>query len=225
VALEICADSREATRMLRAGSLSEDTTPSRASGGAWKLPWLALAAAVLAADLWTKHVVFYPAVLEPWAEGRVVGTVTSWWKHRIAYNTGITFGKGATLPIWVLALGVGIVIAMLLRSLWKTPGQERVKCFALSVIVGGALGNLYDRALRPFVERDETPGVRDFIDWYIPSDSALGRLLASHGVAEYHWYTFNVADAFIVSGVILLAWKVIREKPAEAPAAAAQVSA
>ena len=180
-----------------------------------KLPWLAVAAAVTATDLWTKHLVFYPVALEPFAEGRTVGTVASWWQTKIAYNTGATFGLGATLGPWVLAVGVSVVIAMLLRSLWRTPSGERLKCFAFSIIVGGALGNLYDRALRPFVERDKNPGVRDFIDWYVPADSAAGRFLESHHVlsSEYHWYTFNVADSLIVSGVILLAWKILREQP------------
>ena len=193
--------------------------PDPDAGG--KLPWLAVAAAVLAADLWTKHLVFYPAALQPFAEGRTVGTVASWWQTKIAYNPGATFGLGARLGPWILALGVSVVIAVLLRSLATTPRSERLKCFALSIIVGGALGNLYDRALRPFVERDTNPGVRDFIDWYIPADSAAGRFLESHHVlsSEYHWYTFNVADSLIVTGVILLAWKILREQPPVAASA------
>ena len=188
---------------------------------AHKLPWFSLAAAGLAADLWTKHLVFYPDVLDPkFAEYSergpwVVGHVCSWWRTILAYNRGVTFGMGIGLGAWLLSIGTGLVIVMLLRTLWRTPRGERVKSFALSIIVGGAVGNLYDRALRPFVEADTHPGVRDFLDWYVPADSALGRFLTTHNVTpfEYHWYTFNVADSFIVSGVVLLAWKVIREKP------------
>ena len=187
-----------------------------------KLPWLALAAAALSADLWTKHIVFYPYGLDPRNEGRVVGTVcSSWWQTVIAYNQGATFGLGATLGPWLLGLGVSIVIAMLLRMLWRTPPGERGKSFALSIIIGGALGNLYDRTLRPLVEADTHPGVRDFIDWYFPPGCAPAEFLASHKV-QTHWYTFNVADALIVSGVVLLAWKILREKPAEAEADAAK---
>lgn len=201
-----------------------DSTPADAPEArlAAKLPWFAAAAAVLTADLWTKHLVFYPHVLDSrFAEGRIVGTVTSWWRTVLAYNNGVTFGLGASFGAWLLSLFTGVVIVLLLRALWRTPRGEPLRCFALSIIVGGALGNLYDRALRPLVEADTHPGVRDFIDWYVPSDSAAGRFLKSHNVMsfEYHWYTFNVADALIVSGVVLLAWKILREKPPAADAA------
>ncbi len=205
----------------------ETSSPSRLSE---KLPWLALGAATLAADLWSKHLVFYPDAIRPgFDEARIVRRVCTGWNTVLAYNPGATFGLGAALESWVLALGVTAVIAMLLRSLWKTPRTETAKLFAFSIIVGGAVGNLYDRALRPFVELDRHKGVRDFIDWYVPGDTWLARWLETHRLPwqdppEHfgtHWYTFNVADAFIVSGVVLLAWKILREKPAAAPAAGA----
>jgi signal peptidase II len=185
-----------------------------------KLPWLALAAFGLSADLWTKHLVFYPEALSPRFDPRMgleVGRVCSWWRTVLAYNSGVTFGMGASLGAWLLSLGTGFVIAMLLRALWRTPRTELVKCFALSIIVGGAVGNLYDRALRPHVEADKNPGVRDFIDWYFPEGTAAAEFVRSHDVTT-HWYTFNVADALIVSGVVLLAWKILREKPEAPPA-------
>ena len=186
--------------------------PDRLAG---KLPWFAVAAAALTADLWTKHLVFYPAALDPSAEGRLVGTVCSWWQIRIAYNPGATFGLGAGFGPWVLAIGVSAVIVWLARTLWVTPRDERVKSFALSIIIGGAIGNLYDRAIRPYFEADTRPGVRDFLDWYVPEGNALADWLHAHNV-QTHWYTFNVADSLIVSGVVLLAWKILREQPPEA---------
>ena len=198
------------------------TADTASSPGSAKLPWLALAAGALAADLWSKHLVFYPHVLEPGfdaRDGRWIGRVCTGWQTILAYNNGVTFGLGAGAGAWVLSLGTGIVIAVLLHTLWKTPAAERVKLFALSIIVGGALGNLYDRALRPLVEADKNPGVRDFIDWYFPEGSAPAEFLKSLNV-QNHWYTFNVADALIVSGVVLLAWKILREKPPQDPAPA-----
>ncbi len=180
-----------------------------------KLPWLAVAAAVLSADLWTKHLVFYPRALDASFDpdaGALVGRVASWWNIVLAYNQGVTFGLGKSLGGWVLGLGTGVVIAVLLRALWRAAPHERLRPFALSIIVGGAIGNLYDRALRPLVEADRHPGVRDFLDWYVPDGTGLANWLRSHHVMT-HWYTFNVADALIVSGVVLLAWKVLREKP------------
>jgi len=199
--------------------LSGDAAPvdSHRARLAEKLPWLAVAAAGLAADLWTKHVVFYPETLSPRFDPRMgleVGRVCSWWRTILAYNVGVTFGMGSSLEAWVLSLGTALVIVWLLRTLWLTPRTERVKCFALSIIVGGAVGNLYDRALRPLVEPDKHPGVRDFIDWYFPDGTATAEFLRKHDVTT-HWYTFNVADALIVSGVVLLAWKIMREPPHE----------
>lgn len=195
------------------------STPSAArSRLAEKLPWFSFAAAALAADLWTKHLVFYPVALEPYPEGRIVGKVCPGWQTVIAYNPGATFGLGASFGPWVLSLGVTFVILWLARTLWTTRASERAKSFALSIIIGGAVGNLYDRALRPFVEADTRPGVRDFLDWYVPDGTALADWLHAHNV-KTHWYTFNVADALIVSGVVLLAWKILREPPEDtAPA-------
>jgi signal peptidase II len=197
--------------------LSGDAGPvdSHRARLAEKLPWLVVAAAGLSFDLWTKHVVFYPETLSPRFDPRMgleVGRVCSWWRTILAYNVGVTFGMGSSLEAWVLSLGTGLVIAWLLRTLWRTPRSERLKCFALSIIVGGAVGNLYDRALRPLVEPDKHPGVRDFIDWYFPDGTGAADFLRRHDVTT-HWYTFNVADALIVSGVVLLAWKILREEP------------
>jgi len=176
-----------------------------------KLPWFAVAAAALTADLWSKHLVFYPETLDPMVrEGQAIGRVCSWWRTVIAYNTGATFGLGASAGPWILCTLVAIVIVLLVRSLLRTPLTDRVRCFALSIVIGGAVGNLYDRALRPLVEPDKHPGVRDFLDWYVPEDTAFAKWLLAHGVHN-HWYTFNVADALIVSGVVLLAWKILRE--------------
>ncbi len=187
-----------------------------------KLPWFALAAGCLAADLWSKHLVFYPHVLEPgFREGLVVGRVFPGWQTVLAYNRGVTFGMGSGLGDWFLALGTAGVIAFLAWKLWRTPTTERAKCLALSMIVGGATGNLYDRALRPHVEPDTRPGVRDFLDWYVPEHWSLARFLREDLDITTHWYTSNVADVLIVCGVGLLAWKILRE-PADGAAQSAK---
>ena len=60
----------------------------------------------------------------------------------------------------------------------KTDGLKR---YSLLIIIGGALGNLYDRAI--FF------AVPDFIDFH---------------VGNFHWFTFNVADIFISLGVFFM---------------------
>jgi len=175
-----------------------------------KLPWFALAAACLTVDLWTKYLVFYP--MRPEGGDPPVAQLTSWFRLIIAYNRGVTFGLASGTSSWVLALGTGLVIALLLWQLWSVRSDERLKSFALAIIVGGAIGNLYDRSIRPLVELDTRPGVRDFLDWYAPDHWALATWLRDHDVPR-HWYTSNVADVLIVCGVILLAWLIITEKP------------
>jgi signal peptidase II len=176
-----------------------------------KLPWFTLAAACLAADLWTKYLVFYP--LRPEGGEPPVAIIASWFRLIIAYNRGVTFGLASGTSTWLLALGTGTVILLLSWQLWATRVDERLKSFALAMIVGGAIGNLYDRSIRPHVELDTRPGVRDFLDWYAPDHWALADWLKEHDV-QTHWYTSNVADVLIVCGVILLAWLIITEKPA-----------
>ena len=172
-----------------------------------RLPWFGLAAAILALDLWTKWLVFYP--IRPVYSH--VARVCPGFDIIVAYNPGVTFGLAAGAGRWVIALATSLVIATLVWTLWSTPRDERVKSAALAVIVGGAVGNLYDRTLRPMVELDTRTGVRDFLDWYAPDDWALAGWLREH-FGKTHWYTSNVADVFIVCGVIVLAWLIVTER-------------
>ena len=190
-------------------------TPVRSRWRA-KAPWFGLALFCLLFDLVTKWWVFYPHAVQPdFREGLHVGTVCSGWDTILVYNNGITFGLLPSAGRWVLALGTGIVIAVLCWKLWTAPRGRKLESFALSIVIGGAIGNLYDRTVRPLIEADKNPGVRDFLDWYVPSDTAAGRWLLETFETN-HWYTSNVADVIIVCGVILLAWCILRE-PATAP--------
>lgn len=188
-----------------------------------KLPWFAFAAACLAADLWTKHLVFYPHALLPhFREGMETpdGRLTSWWRTILVYNQGVTFGSLAGVPAWIKAALTSAVILWMAVKLWRLPEGHRAQSLSLAMIVGGAVGNLYDRTIRPSVEPDGRPGVRDFLDWHIPEDWALAREFAERGWST-HWYTSNVADVLIVCGVILLAICLLRDgdgEPAPEPA-------
>ncbi len=67
--------------------------------------------------------------------------------------------------------------------------QNRLLQIALSLILGGALGNLYDRLAYGYVV--------DFLEFY---------------VGKYHWPSFNIADAAISVGVALLAIEIVRNE-------------
>ena len=95
----------------------------------------------------------------------------------LSYNTGVAFsiGTGLTVPIVLVVVSViGIVI-------WTSRGLPSITgSIAVGLVLGGACGNLSDRLFR-----GEGGGVVDFI-------------------GSSFWPTFNVADASIVIGALLL---------------------
>lgn len=107
-------------------------------------------------------------------------------------NTGVSFGMlgGQGVPWWVLAAFALSVVAWLAAWLWKS--DDSTTSGALGLIIGGALGNVVDRWRHG--------GVTDFIDLH---------------VAGWHWPAFNVADAAITFGVIMLLVATLRSKPKE----------
>lgn len=133
-----------------------------------------------------------------------------WGRFSIAFTTNFNqgalfgFGQGMT---WLFALLSLVAIAFVIywlfirgeaRSWWLT--------VTLSLIMAGALGNLYDRLyLHRCVNELGKPlyGVRDFIDCTIPFLRWNGGLSFST-IAEYRWPIFNLADTFLVTGAIML---------------------
>ena len=99
----------------------------------------------------------------------------------LIWNDGIAFGLFSfekeslynILTIFILLI-ILLVIFMILKS-------EGLKKYALLMISGGAIGNVFDRIFNK--------AVPDFIDFH---------------VGNYHWFIFNVADIFITLGVIFM---------------------
>ncbi|HST01130.1 MAG TPA: signal peptidase II [Usitatibacter sp.] len=147
----------------------------------WTL-WLVLSAAVVAADLatkaWVSHVFTPGDVLE----------VTPFFNLVLTHNTGAAFSFLAGAGGWqrwfftAIAIAISAAIVMLLprqRDAWMSA--------ALALVLGGALGNLYDRL---------TLGrVVDFVQLH---------------AGGYYWPAFNVADSAITVGVVLLVWDSLR---------------
>jgi signal peptidase II len=95
------------------------------------------------------------------------------------WNKGISFGLLSFDEIKLynlLSLFISIIILLLVIIAFKNQGLRR---FLFLIIIGGALGNLYDRV--------KFNGVLDFIDFH---------------VGNFHWFIFNVSDIFITIGVI-----------------------
>ena len=99
----------------------------------------------------------------------------------LIWNEGIAFGLFSFSEAKfynILSLIISVIIIILVTMTLKSKGIKR---YSLLMIVGGALGNLYDRLI--------FSAVPDFIDFH---------------VRDFHWFIFNVADIFITIGVICL---------------------
>jgi len=115
-------------------------------------------------------------------------------RFRLAFNTGMAFSKGQGRGVLITAIAIVIIGVMvwLARS-----ARSQVTRLAIGLVIGGALGNIIDRLLRdglPYQPRGFLGGaVVDFIDlqW---------------------WPTFNVADAAICVGGVLVALMLGREE-------------
>lgn len=172
-----------------------------------------LASSALAWDLISKSWIFttlgYPYRKSAWEWGCDL----LWGRFHIQLFT--TFNKGALFGLgqgwgWLFALlsiaaTVGIFYWLFVRgearSWWMT--------VTLALILGGALGNLYDRlylhgctSFDGNAERAEI-GVRDFIKCDIPG-IAFERPFRFRLIPVYEWPVFNFADTYLVTGAIML---------------------
>lgn len=95
----------------------------------------------------------------------------------IVRNTGAAFGMfrnfGSTFFVGISVLAVTFIVYLLIKSSYNFIG--------LSLVLGGAIGNLIDRILYGKVV--------DFIDF---------------SIGKFHWYTFNVADSSLTVGIIVI---------------------
>lgn len=144
--------------------------------------WMAflIAAGVFALDRWSKWIIetHFGA-----ADSKTV--IPGLFSIVRSENPGVAFGilsehssHSRTLLLIALSLAAVLILAAML---WRIDRQDRLTAAGLSLIFGGALGNVFDRV------RSGT--VTDFLDFY------------SGG---HHWYTFNLADAAICTGAGLL---------------------
>jgi len=143
---------------------------------------LILAAFVLAADQASKWYMLFVLGLPVVGHVPLLAIGPFGFDLTMVWNRGVTFGLLAGDSAWsqalLGALALGIV-GFLLR--WMARAENRVTALALGAVVGGAIGNVIDRA--------RFGAVADFFDAH-----AWG----------WHWYVFNVADAAIVLGVLAL---------------------
>jgi len=143
---------------------------------------LIIAAIALVLDQVTKWIILEHVMTPP----RVID-VTGFFNLVLVYNRGVSFGlfgDGAVSALVLKAVAMVVVAGLIW---WMRQAYDLLVRVALGLVVGGAIGNIIDRAVHG--------AVVDFLDFH---------------VAGYHWPAFNVADSAIVIGVGLLLWDAFR---------------
>lgn len=164
-----------------------------------KLTWLWLSLLLIAADQISKH--WFVANFNLYEQMVVIPDMFSW---TLAYNRGAAFSFLANEAGWqrwffaIIALAVSAVLVVWLKRL-KT--NETWLAIALALVLGGAIGNLYDRVVLGYVV--------DFI--------------LVHWKNQWYFPAFNIADSAITVGAVMLALDMFRgNKPDNSSTTGAQ---
>lgn len=138
--------------------------------------WLGIALVVVLLDQFTKI-----AMSERLLYGQSE-PVTTYFNLVMVYNKGAAFSFLSDQPGWqrYFFTGVSVIASVFILWMLKRNPDQRLFCWALALILGGAIGNLIDRVAYGHVI--------DFLDFHV------------HG---WHWPAFNVADSAITVGAIL----------------------
>jgi len=114
--------------------------------------------------------------------GTTVPVIDGFFRLVVVWNQGVSFGLlggDRALPPWVLsAIAAAVCIGLFV---WLRRTDRRLGGWGIGLVIGGAIGNVIDRA--------RWGAVFDFADFH---------------VGQWHWPAFNVADSAIVAGVGLM---------------------
>ncbi|MCW8092927.1 signal peptidase II [Alteromonas sp. ASW11-130] len=139
--------------------------------------------------LWISMIVL---ILDQWTKITVIDSmnlyqsiqVLPFFNFTYVHNYGAAFSFLGDAGGWQRWFFTGIALAVSIAILWwlkQSPKQQRLLPIAFALILGGALGNVYDRLAYGYVV--------DFLDFY---------------VGQWHWPAFNIADSAIFIGAALL---------------------
>ena len=99
----------------------------------------------------------------------------------LVWNSGMAFGLFESESITYHIISAVIASVIIILIIWLYKSTLLVEKIALSIVIGGALGNLFDR-----IKYNAVP---DFIDMHY---------------RDFHWFVFNISDIVITIGIILL---------------------
>ena len=99
----------------------------------------------------------------------------------LIWNEGIAFGFFSSIEKSIYNFLTFLILVIIIILIFMIIRSEGLKKYSLLLIIGGAIGNFFDRIFYK--------AVPDFIDFH---------------VGDFHWFIFNIADIFISIGVILM---------------------
>ena len=136
-----------------------------------------ISAVVIAIDVYTKHL-----IQQAFQYGEHV-QITSFFDLVRYHNEGAAFSFLANQGGWqhFFFTAIAVVASAVMIYLLRKHTEQKLFCFAIALVLGGALGNLYDRLTLGYVV--------DFLFFHYQI---------------YYWPAFNVADSAITGGVALL---------------------
>ncbi|MES2499347.1 MAG: signal peptidase II [Pseudomonadota bacterium] len=139
--------------------------------------WLSISAVVVALDLYTKHL-----IEQAFQYGEHL-TITRFFDLVRYHNEGAAFSFLADAGGWQkwFFSGISVVAIVVITYLLKKHQSQKLFCLGLALVLGGAIGNLYDRLTLGYVV--------DFLSFHVD---------------DWFWPAFNVADSAICVGVALL---------------------
>jgi signal peptidase II len=146
--------------------------------------WLGLALVILLADQFTKVLIVGSF---QWGDSQAV---TSFFNLVRVHNSGAAFSFLANAGGWQrwFFTGIGVVATVFIVYLLRSHPQQTLFCFALSLVLGGAVGNVIDRLLYGHVI--------DFLDFHWDWLAPL--------FYQGHFPAFNIADSAISVGTVCL---------------------
>ncbi len=149
------------------------------------LKWLGVSLVVILVDQATKYLMAQSFAMNEAVE------LAPFFNLVLVYNPGAAFSLLSHASGWQreLFMAIAAVASVWVVYLLRKHPEQTLFCFALSLILGGAIGNLIDRSLYG--------AVIDFLDFHL------------YG---HHWPAFNVADSAITCGAALLVWDSIRPR-------------
>jgi signal peptidase II len=160
---------------------------ARSTSRDWRWLMAVIAIVVIALDRWSKLWVKAHIVV-----GNAIVVIPHVFRITDVHNDGAAFSmfETSSSPLLVRNLLIGfslIAVVVVIVLLWKMGRSLSLTSVALALILGGALGNVYDRIYLKYVI--------DFLEVHI---------------VHYHWPDFNIADSAIVVGACLLLLEMLR---------------